>query len=52
MRKTVATPGERDTLALEATRRIVAERSLAQVKVVALTTFDDEYVFEALRPLL
>jgi len=35
---------------LEATRRIVADPRLAQVRVVILTTFDlDEYVFEALR---
>jgi DNA-binding NarL/FixJ family response regulator len=35
---------------LEATRRIVAEPGLADVKVVVLTTFEvDEYVFEALR---
>jgi DNA-binding NarL/FixJ family response regulator len=35
---------------LEATRRIVADRRLSDVKVVALTTFDlDEYVFESLR---
>jgi DNA-binding NarL/FixJ family response regulator len=35
---------------LEATRRIVADPALADVKIVILTTFDlDEYVFEALR---
>jgi DNA-binding NarL/FixJ family response regulator len=35
---------------LEATRRIVAEERLAQVKISILTTFDlDEYIFEALR---
>jgi DNA-binding NarL/FixJ family response regulator len=35
---------------LEATRRIVADRDLAMVKVLVLTTFEsDEYVFEALR---
>ena len=35
---------------LEATRRIGADTTLADVKVVILTTFDlDEYVFEALR---
>jgi len=35
---------------LAATRRIVAEPRLADVKVVILTTFDlDEYVFEAVR---
>lgn len=35
---------------LEATRRIVADKRLAQVKVIILTTFDlDEYIFEALR---
>lgn len=35
---------------LEATRRIVAEPRLAQVKIIILTTFDlDEYIFEALR---
>jgi DNA-binding NarL/FixJ family response regulator len=35
---------------LEATRRIVADQRLSDVKVVALTTFDlDEYVFESLR---
>jgi len=35
---------------LEATRRIVADRRLAQVKLIILTTFDlDEYIFEALR---
>ncbi len=35
---------------LEATRRIVAERQLASVRVLILTTFEsDEYVFEALR---
>jgi DNA-binding NarL/FixJ family response regulator len=34
---------------LEATRRIAADRELADVRVVILTTFDlDEYVFEAL----
>ena len=35
---------------LEATRRIVANEHLADVKVIVLTTFEiDEYVFEALR---
>jgi DNA-binding NarL/FixJ family response regulator len=35
---------------LDATRRIVADPALADVRVVILTTFDlDEYVFEALR---
>lgn len=35
---------------LEATRRIVAEKDLAAVRVIVLSTFDlDEYVFEALR---
>lgn len=35
---------------LEATRRIVADERLAQVKIIILTTFDlDEYIFEALR---
>lgn len=35
---------------LEATRRIVADAQLAQVKIIILTTFDlDEYIFEALR---
>jgi DNA-binding NarL/FixJ family response regulator len=35
---------------LEATRRISADPTLSQVKVLVLTTFDvDEYVFEALR---
>src|SRR5207253_3731420 len=35
---------------LEATRRIVDDEGLGDVKVVILTTFDlDEYVFEALR---
>jgi DNA-binding NarL/FixJ family response regulator len=35
---------------LEATRRIVAEERLADVRVVILTTFElDEYVFEAIR---
>jgi DNA-binding NarL/FixJ family response regulator len=35
---------------LEATRRIVADPQLGQVRVVVLTTFEiDEYVFEALR---
>lgn len=35
---------------LEATRRIVADGRLAQVKIIILTTFDlDEYIFEALR---
>ncbi len=35
---------------LEATRRIVADPALAEVRIVILTTFDlDEYVFEALR---
>lgn len=35
---------------LEATRRIVADERLAQVKIIILTTFDlDEYIFEALQ---
>ena len=35
---------------LEATRQIVADPALADVRIVILTTFDlDEYVFEALR---
>jgi DNA-binding NarL/FixJ family response regulator len=35
---------------LEATRRIIAEASLADTRVIVLTTFErDEYVFEALR---
>ncbi len=35
---------------LEATRRILADERLAEVRVVILTTFElDEYVFEALR---
>ena len=35
---------------LEATRRIVADPSLREVRIVILTTFDlDEYVFDALR---
>ena len=35
---------------LAATRRIVADGRLAQVKIMILTTFDlDEYIFEALR---
>jgi len=35
---------------LEATRRIVADGRLAQVKIIILTTFDlDEYIFESLR---
>ncbi len=35
---------------LEATRRIVADPELAQVRVIVLTTFElDEYVFDALR---
>ena len=35
---------------LEATRQIVADARLAQVRIVILTTFDlDEYVFESLR---
>ncbi len=35
---------------LEATRRIVSDERLAQVRIIILTTFDlDEYVFEALR---
>jgi DNA-binding NarL/FixJ family response regulator len=35
---------------LEATRRIVSDARLADVRIVILTTFDlDEYVFEALR---
>jgi DNA-binding NarL/FixJ family response regulator len=39
-----------ETDGLEATRQIVAEERLADVKVVILTTFElDEYVFEAVR---
>src|SRR5215213_3484493 len=35
---------------LEATRKVVADARLNQVKIIILTTFDlDEYVFEALR---
>lgn len=35
---------------LEATRQIVANAQLAQVKIIILTTFDlDEYIFEAIR---
>ncbi len=35
---------------LEATRRIVADERLAQVKIIILTTFDlDEYIFESIR---
>lgn len=35
---------------LEATRRIVADEQLSDVRVIVLTTFDlDEYVFESLR---
>ena len=35
---------------LEATRRIVADELLTQVKIIILTTFDlDEYIFEALQ---
>lgn len=35
---------------LVATRRIVADARLAQVKIIILTTFDlDEYIFEAMR---
>ena len=35
---------------LEATRRIVSDPTLAQVRIIVLTTFDlDEYVFAALR---
>ena len=35
---------------LEATRQIVADSRLAEVRIIILTTFDlDEYVFEALR---
>jgi DNA-binding NarL/FixJ family response regulator len=35
---------------IEATRRIAADPSLAQVHVIILTTFDlDEYIFDALR---
>jgi DNA-binding NarL/FixJ family response regulator len=35
---------------LEATRRIVTEERLGQVKIIILTTFDlDEYIFEAIR---
>jgi len=35
---------------LEATRRVVADRDLAEVRVLILTTFEvDEYVFEGLR---
>jgi DNA-binding NarL/FixJ family response regulator len=35
---------------LEATRRIVADARLAQVRIIILTTFDlDEYIFESIR---
>jgi DNA-binding NarL/FixJ family response regulator len=35
---------------LEATRKIIADEQLSQVKIIILTTFDlDEYIFEALR---
>jgi DNA-binding NarL/FixJ family response regulator len=35
---------------LEATRRIVTDERLAQVKIIILTTFDlDEHIFEAIR---
>lgn len=35
---------------IEATRRLVADSSLADMKVLVLTTFEvDKYVFEALR---
>lgn len=35
---------------LEATRRIVTDERLAEVKIIILTTFDlDEYIFEAIR---
>jgi DNA-binding NarL/FixJ family response regulator len=35
---------------LEATRRIVADEQMAQIRIIILTTFDlDEYIFEALR---
>ena len=35
---------------LEATRRITADRALAETRIIVLTTFErDEYVFEALR---
>ena len=35
---------------LEATRRIVSDERMAEVRIIILTTFDlDEYVFEALR---
>ena len=35
---------------LEATRQIVADKELAQVKIIILTTFDlDEYIFDAIR---
>jgi DNA-binding NarL/FixJ family response regulator len=35
---------------LEATRRIIADAQLTQVKIIILTTFDlDEYIFEAMR---
>jgi DNA-binding NarL/FixJ family response regulator len=35
---------------LEATRRIITDERLAQVKIIILTTFDlDEYIFEAIR---
>jgi DNA-binding NarL/FixJ family response regulator len=35
---------------LEATRRIIADERLAQVRIIILTTFDlDEYIFDAIR---
>jgi DNA-binding NarL/FixJ family response regulator len=35
---------------LDATRKIIADEQLSQVKIIILTTFDlDEYIFEALR---
>jgi DNA-binding NarL/FixJ family response regulator len=35
---------------LEATRKIIANEQVSQVKIIILTTFDlDEYIFEALR---
>lgn len=39
-----------DVDGIEATRQIVADRSLSDVKVLVLTTFDeDEHIFEAIR---
>ena len=43
-------PHARASTGSRATRRIVADPDLADVRVVVLTTFDlDEYVFEAVR---